>query len=385
MSVKNKATALFKLRPTITAEELANDLDITLTKAASVLEELQNDPEAAPDDIQERADLEYQVAREENDKDEQQVREKHWRNLLNKLEAKKNHLTGRDKHYPTVLEIPITRGAKSESIPVLMNSDLIYGIAFKKEQTQGHNEFNPTICIQRQQTVYRQFVRSIQQRRQASTIIQTAVIWLGGNFIAAKYGEINDNQVLTVEKQLTDMEDLLSSSIAFVLKNARLKKLVIVCSAGSADSQITNKQRVPKGNDFEWALYTKLAQNFKADPRVVFHTPHGQHAQIRIFGKLIRMSHGDGIVYREGVGGLTIPVMKKVNAWNGGENQEDACLDLIAHWQTYMPNRRFIVNGSLTGYSPRLAARGVSPAPPIQATFCMEKNHGLTSYKPIYA
>ena len=385
MTLKNKAAALFKLRPTITAEELANDLDITITKATNVLEALQADPEAAPEDIDERADLQYQVEREEDEKVDAQKRENHWREKLDELNVKKARLTGQNKAYPQILEVPIARGSQSETIPVLMNSDLIYGISFKKEQTQGRNEYNPAICIKRQETVYRQFVRSIQQRRKANTSIKTAVLWLGGNFVAAKYGELNDNQALSPVEQLAQMEDLLSSSIAFILKYGGLEKLVIVCSAGSAEGQVTNRQRVPKGNPYEWALYAKLAQNFKGDKRVIFHTPYGQHAQIRIFGKLIRLSHGDGIVYREGVGGLTIPVNKKINAWNGGENQEDAYLDLLAHWQTYMPNRRFIINGSLTGYSPRLAARGVTPEPPIQATFCIEKNHGITSYKPIYA
>ena len=206
------------------------------------------------------------------------------------------------------------------------------------------------------------------------------VIWFGGAFIAYKPGERGSGLSKDPSEAAMLAIDRLYSALKFILKNGDFKHLVIPCTAGGI-SDNPKKSEIAKGNPLEWCIYNRLAELFKDDPRITFHAPRGQHVQLSIFNRLIRFWHGDSINYRDGVGGLTIPLMKRINAWNVAK---EAFLDCFGRWRTYMPGRNFVGNGSLIGYTPTAQATGIAFEKPMQSLIYIEKHYGIASYEPIF-
>ena len=75
-------------------------------------------------------------------------------------------------------------------------------------------------------------------------------------------------------------------------------------------------------------MYYFLKEDFKDNPRVTFHISDGYHFYLEVYGFNIRIHHGHSVRYNGGVGGLTIPMNKKIQIWNIAN---PAYLDLVGH------------------------------------------------------
>jgi hypothetical protein len=107
----------------------------------------------------------------------------------------------------------------------------------------------------------------------------------------------------------------------------------------------------------------------------------GYHLLLDLYGKTLRIHHGDGLQYQGGIGGLTIPVEKAIASWNKGV---PADLDIFGHWHQSQQNPKWICNGSLIGYNAYSVVIKAPYEPPSQTGFIFDKRYGRTITFPIF-
>jgi hypothetical protein len=90
-----------------------------------------------------------------------------------------------------------------------------------------------------------------------------------------------------------------------------------------------------------------------------------------IQGKRIRFHHGNYMKYQGGVGGITIPVIKAIAAW---DRTWRADLDVFGHWHQYLAHPKFVSCNCLIGYGPYAEFVKAEYSPPSQTLIVIDKD-----------
>lgn len=204
-----------------------------------------------------------------------------------------------------------------------------------------------------------------------NTPIRTMVLALLGDFFTGRLHEENLEtcQLAPIDAAI-EAKSWISSGIDFLLANSQLD-LVIPCHVGN-HSRITKKvhKATEMGNSLETFVYKALAKEYENNKRVKFLISESYHSYLRVYDMTIRFHHGHEINYSGGVGGLTIPVNKKIAQWN---KSRWADLDVFGHWHSFFDGGNFIVNGSMIGFNAYALRSGFSFEQPKQAFFAINK------------
>jgi len=164
-----------------------------------------------------------------------------------------------------------------------------------------------------------------------------------------------------------------------MLLNHTKANLTIVCRPGN-HSRITKRIRyaTEDGNALETYLYSHIANLYSMEERVKVVSPPGYHTYIDVYDKVLRFHHGHRIRYLGGVGGITIPVNKRISEWDKGRRAD---LDVFGHFHQMFDGGKFICNGSLIGTTP--FSLGFGYEIPKQTFFVIDKKRGKTIVAPI--
>jgi hypothetical protein len=269
---------------------------------------------------------------------------------------------------------------KSEATAIALASDWHVGEVVQAKHVSGLNRYNPDIAKKRSEIFFRRIVRMLDKERQ-DVRIDTLILGLLGDFIT---GRIHEENLETTAMRPVDetmfAQELLASGIAFLHENTDLR-LVIPCHVGN-HSRITTKvhSATETGNSLEFFMYKSLARHFQSHERIAFVVGEGYHGYVDCYGKTLRFHHGHAVNYGGGVGGLTIPLIKAIHSWN---LTKQAHQDFMGHFHQYTPHRRFMVNGSMIGYS-AYALRVKAEYEPPQQVFCLwDRDRGKTVTMPI--
>jgi len=134
-------------------------------------------------------------------------------------------------------------------------------------------------------------------------------------------------------------------------------------------------------NSYEWMLYQQLASSFRNDSRVRFIAPKSQLVYVPVYDFNLRFTHGDTVKSGGGVGGITIPIFKKLSNWDAGCKAD---VTIMGHFHQYMSLPHLVVNGSLCGYGPYAVSIGAKFERPQQAFFLMDSQKGKTASYPVW-
>jgi hypothetical protein len=212
--------------------------------------------------------------------------------------------------------------------------------------------------------------------------IDEMVLALLGDFITGQIHEAENAETnnLTPNLAVVFAQDLLIAGIDFLLDNFK-GHITLVCHSGN-HARTTKRTRfgAENGHSLEFLLYRMLAAHYRFEPRLKFVIPDGMHSYIDIYDQVIRFQHGHAINYGGGVGGIYIPVNKKIGQWNKGRK---ANLDVFGHFHQLRDGGNFICNGSMIGYNSFALSIGADYEPPKQALFLMDKKRGRTAMWPI--
>lgn len=268
----------------------------------------------------------------------------------------------------------------SEAIPIIVASDWHIDETVIKDQVVGKNEFNAKIAHSRIEWFFKNSLRLIDICSR-DVKINTVCFALLGDFISgAIHDELKEANSDTTMFALLKAQKYIKSGIKFFLRETD-HNLIIPCVFGN-HSRITVKKRhrTAAGNSLEYFMYRNLAKMFEDEPRITFVINPGELCYVKLYDKVIRFHHGDGIRYMGGVGGITIPANKAIAQYN---KLREADIDVFAHWHTRMDNGNFLINGSLIGYSEYALSIKASYGRPSQLFFLLDKKRGKTIVAPI--
>lgn len=253
----------------------------------------------------------------------------------------------------------------------------------RPEEVNGLNVYNKTIAEESVKAFWQGTYSWLQAHRGKLSIPKMGVAFLGDlitNMLHDDQAETNDG---TPQEEILFAMDLIIGGIDFLLAEGNLDQLDIFCCDGNhgRDTKFTRKANRVK-HSHEWLLYMFLKKWYDdRDPRVQFHIAGGYHLYVDLFGKRIRMHHGDEVSYQGGVGGLTIPMNKAIGQWDKAMRAD---LDIFGHFHQFLNPTKFISNGSVLGYNPYALAIKAAFEPPMQTLAIFDEKRWLTSVNRIY-
>jgi hypothetical protein len=269
--------------------------------------------------------------------------------------------------------VPKTPSSTSESVAFMVGSDWHIEEDVDPATVSGKNEFNLKIMEQRVlrffQGQHRMF--DLQKRH---TDIHTIVLALLGDFITNTIHEdLAESNNLHPTDAIYRAEGLIISGIKFLLENTpKETELLVVCHSGN-HGRMTKKQRgtTEAGNSLEHVMYYHIRDMFLGEPRLKFQIAEGYHSFVTLFDRYrVRLHHGHSIKYGGGMGGITIPVLKAIAAWNQAERAD---LDVFGHFHQLINYGNFVANGSLIGYNDFAVRIKAAFEQPQQAFFLVNR------------
>ena len=281
----------------------------------------------------------------------------------------------------------------SESMSVLFNADWHAFEQVKKEEVNGLNEYTPTICRDSVETASCFFVKQTDACRNITTINDALVCYLGDLMSGQLWPDQIEGNAGSPLEEAVFVVDLIISQLTYILAQGSFKNVHVYTVDGN-HSRITEKKR--KANrahhSLEWLIFQFVQRHFEkvGEKRIHFNIGVSIHNYIEMMygvdtrhpnGLVWRLTHGDeGITYRGGVGGISVPANRQIRLWNEGRKAD---LTAFGHLHTQEPNlRNYLAVGTTMGMSPNGLRYGYEP--PTQAMLTVEKQKGITGYYPIY-
>lgn len=280
----------------------------------------------------------------------------------------------------------ITRRERSsglrEGAAVAMLSDCHIEEVVDPRTVAGRNEYNLEIARRRMERFF-DGVEWLVRFNRGAWAIRDLVLWFGGDLMTGYIHEelVESNELAPVEAVL-ELRGWLRRGIKQLLEDRELARIVVPCNYGN-HGRTTQKKRIKTGakNSFEWMLYQVLATDFAEEPRVVFEVAHGEHAYVQVYDWTAHFTHGDSIRYWGGVGGISIPINKRIPRW---DNVKRADFHHLGHFHQLTDLGHTLINGSLIGYSEYAFSNGCDYEPPQQGFYVLDAKRGKANVTPIW-
>lgn len=280
---------------------------------------------------------------------------------------------------------PITRrertSALREATPLIMCSDWHVGEVVRSESVNGLNSYNPKIARERNARLNEAIAWEIEHERHAFEI-RDVVLWLGGDLITGYiHQELIESNAMSPTQEVLFAQELCEATIDSVLALG-VERIVIPCDHGN-HGRTTIKKQVSTGayNSFEWLMYQSLRRRYADDKRVEFMISAGNMSYLKVYDTVVRTTHGDSIRYAGGVGGITVPVIKRVQQWNKARYAHET---VFGHFHTRITLGGVNGNGSLIGYGPFSQFIGAEPEDAAQGFFLIDSKRGKCHPKDLW-
>lgn len=288
----------------------------------------------------------------------------------------------RRAHPPRPIVAPTSARAAKVACAVFGASDWHVEKVIRPSHVNGQNEYNPDVARRRARAFVEGCLWLLDTHRRGARIDEAVLALLGDMIEGWIHEEFQSGNAMSPPEATLFAQELLGDVISTFLARARLRRLRVVCSRGN-HSRLTKRTYINAAArlSYEWLMFRALAARFAKDPRVEFVIEDGYHTYLDVFGKVLRFHHGDAVTYQGGVGGLTIPMLKKIQKW---DQARPAYLDVVGHFHQLMHGGRFIVNGSLCGFDDYANWIAASPEPPQQVFFLMRPGRGLSAFAPVF-
>jgi hypothetical protein len=283
---------------------------------------------------------------------------------------------------PISLTAPKSKGSNA-AVPFLIASDWHIDEVVNKDEIGGVNNFNLKVARKRVNDFFHTAIRIINIYKKDSDI-DTLVLAALGDFMSAWiHEELIQTNSLSPPDTVLELLEMWIGGMDAILESGVVKNILFVGAVGNhgrITKRIQFKERHKKS--YEWILYNLLAKHYatKGETRIKFQLPSGYFNWIKVFGRNIRLHHGDNIRYQGGIGGIHIPVRKALAQWN---KVRPADLDIFGHWHTMEWSESYVINNSLIGYSTYAENIKADFMKAGQSIFLLHNKHGKTGQFPI--
>jgi hypothetical protein len=280
----------------------------------------------------------------------------------------------------------------SESVAVWAASDWHIEEKVDYADVEGRNYFDLTTADHRIEMYWQNMMR-LTDIMQKDTNIPVVFLALLGDFITNTiHPDVAESNQLGPGDAIWWVQERLVSGMKFALDNLSKKTVLkVACHTGNHGRSTPKlRQKTEPSNSWERLMYREMKMIFDGDTkygnRIEWCIADGYHSTHDLFGGAfkLRTHHGHAIGYGGGVGGITIPVNKKIANWNIN-NPRTPNLDLFGHFHQYIDSGTFVTNGSLIGYNAFANSIGAAFEKPTQAFFLINKKfNSKTMATPIF-
>ena len=320
---------------------------------------------------------------------EKELQDARYRREHQELIDEVREARAREKFYsglPPSVETKILRREKRsglrEATAVAVASDWHVEENVTRLQTGGLNEYNLDVAFER---VSRFFagVAWMNKLYRPEFQIRDLVLASLGDFVTGYLREENleENHLSPIEASFWFHQHY-AAGIRQLLEDDQLEQIVIPFVPGN-HGRTTTKTRPSTyaKNSYEWLTFQHLAREFESEPRVKFMVDQSIHKWFEVYDYVVHVGHGDDVKYFGGVGGLAIPLGKRVPMW---DRVRKADYHLCGHFHEFKDFGNVVVNGSLIGYAAYALSIGAAPEPAQQAYFLIDSRRGKTCVSPLW-
>ena len=134
--------------------------------------------------------------------------------------------------------------------------------------------------------------------------------------------------------------------------------------------------------NLEMFLYYSLMDHYRGNKKVVFRIDKSELSYLTIYGQVLRFFHGWQVKSQGGIGGIGIPLYKKIHRWN---TNKPAYYNFMCDKHTYsQPTPDCQLNGSMKGFDAFAESNGFPFQKPIQSLTLLDSEYGITIKAPIF-
>lgn len=288
------------------------------------------------------------------------------------------------RHKPSRLRPKTKKGKGGGATAIICCTDWHAEENVDPDTIQGLNEFNLDIAAKRIRRTWDKALYMLEFARGISNIEKVA-LWLGGDLISGMiHEELEEGNFLGPTEAILWVQDHVSEGIDLLLREGGVPEIDVICNGGNHGRALKQKRIATwYRHSWEYLAYQNLARMFRRQNAAVnFNITKGYHAFYETQGKTIRFHHGDAIRYAGGVGGITIPVRKKINSWNKARPVD---LDIFGHFHQFLRAWDFISIGCLVGYNAYANQLGCDWQPPTQGFVVIDREQpGAVLAEPIF-
>jgi hypothetical protein len=245
------------------------------------------------------------------------------------------------------------------------------------------NEYNKDVAKRRAFKLFENSVKLVNSQRSAVKI-KRLVIHAGGDSIGGFiHPELQQTNTMSPLEGIFYAKELHIAGIDYQIEYGGYDEIIIVCSRGN-HPRLTPKMQY--ANDYsmnlEMFLYYGLMEHYRNNKKIVFKIDQSELSYLTIYGKVLRFFHGWQIKSSGGIGGIGIPLYKKIHRWN---NNKPAYYNFMCDKHVYsLPTPDCQLNGSLKGFDAFAESHGFSFQPPIQSFTLLDSDYGITIKAPIF-
>jgi len=301
---------------------------------------------------------------------------------LNKELALFTNVTDHMRHFRPV-NIKPKQGGKGEATAMVSVTDWHLEETVDLAAVNGVNEFNLKIAQRRIKQLWQSIAGLIDMCRSKSRIDELVIMLLGDLVNGWIHEEFLVSNSLTPPEATLRVFDELVSGLSFLLKETGVKNIIVPCVCGN-HGRITKRKMSKKSAEttYDWLIYQLLARWFETqgEKRIRFVLPRGDMTYIKVYDKVIRLTHGDNIRYQGGIGGVHIPLRKALDRWNTCTRAD---YNYLGHWHTNLSGEDYRMSGSIIGYNEFCIRIKAQFQLPSQAFELQHPRYGATGAFPL--
>lgn len=369
--------ALLSKEPTLTPTQIANMTGIPRTSVNRYLKKLDR-PSTAAVGGSPAADI-----KKRTDDSKYAMLNQKYREALDIIEEQQAMLDTLVDigNTPSYEPIVVRKCGKREVVPVIVASDWHIEEQVKSEVTNGMNEYNMEIAERSVAQFFTNACTLVNQAKRDSKV-HTLVLAILGDIIngVLRNEDLQSNQQTSIEA-LATARTLLYRGMKQLADetNCNVRAICCVGNHGRLTDKVYPSNQVR--NSLEYLLYKTLERDFRDHDKInVVVSEAGYYIQ-DIYDVRVRFHHGHTFKFNGGIGGLSVPILRKISQLN---LIEKADLDVCGHFHSMQIFNNCILNGSLVGANGYSIQLGIPFEPPRQAFFLIDSKYGRSVVAPIF-
>lgn len=273
----------------------------------------------------------------------------------------------------------------SNSVPVLMVSDIHYGENVNPNEVPNGNCYSPEVAKARWDRLIN---NTILKTRSKDRPCKGIVVCFLGDDIS---GDIHDELKETNDKTPIDACMEVASQKVKMLRafEKEYGKVWVISVMGNHGR--TTKKPQSKGlaeHNYDSLVAAIVKKQMDCDKNISFYTPKSGEAYFELNGVNFLATHGDRIGSRGGQGfiGCSATIARGQHKTRQAYAQIGKPIDwlLIGHFHTPMQLEHTIANGTTVGYSQYARDLKIEPSYPSQTLFFVNDKYGVTDVSRIY-